>query len=150
MNYINKLIKSSYKISYENKAKVKWQIDSSNYKIFKRYKEYSYGALNTEYKYVWYKGFIRNIIFAFIIIYLSISYSYYFLLILLILIFLRSYQYLRYLKIFKIQNIIKILKLLIINVLQLLIIDYASFISLFKKIKLSIFANFKKISLFII
>ena len=85
-DYINKLIKSSYKISYENKAKVKWQIDSSNYKIFKRYKEYSYGALNTEYKYIWYKGFIRNIIFASIIIYLSISYIL-FLLILLILIF---------------------------------------------------------------
>lgn len=132
LDFIDKILSSKYKFYYSFNAVVSWKISSKWNMIFSRHKEYSLGALKTKYYKVWYKGLLRNYIFFFTICFCSIFLSYYLLFFIFILAIIKSYSYLTFLKNFNKFSIFKKVKLILINIFQFLIIDIASFISLFK------------------
>tara|TARA_A100001015_G_C14917852_1_gene683062 strand:+ start:239 stop:1201 length:963 start_codon:yes stop_codon:yes gene_type:complete len=73
LRFINSIKKSSIKYEIEKKAFVFWELPDSFYKIYKRYKEYSIGAVSNNYSETWHIKVLRNYTILFIMI-ISISY----------------------------------------------------------------------------
>lgn len=145
LEFISRIQKKNLKISYVVNAKVQWEVDSKFSKLYRRYSEYSFGALRAGHSYGWYNGLLRNIFIYLSIFFLSYLLSYLFLFLFLPFLFLRSYSYINKLKEFKRLFFFKKNILLIINISHLLFIDFISTRSILRFFSRKFFFRLKKI-----
>lgn len=150
LEFLNRIKKKNLKIFNAINAKVKWEVDSKINQLYKRYSEYSLGALRAKHSYGWYAGVLRNTCIYLIILFLSYLFSYLFLFLFIPFLIFRSYSYINNLNEFNKIFFFKKNILLIINISHLLFIDFISISSLLRFYSRKFFFRFKKISNFVI
>ena len=128
LRFIESIKKSDYKFEIEKKAVVFWDLPNSIGKIFKRYKEYSIGAVASNYAKTWHTKVFKNYAILFLLI-LIITYSFGFIenVILLLLTLIRSHFYIRNKKKYK-HRYFRILFDHLCTSFILLIIDFCAII----------------------
>ena len=128
LRFINSIKSSEFKYKTEKQAIVYWELPNSFIKIYKRYKEYSIGAIENNYAKTWHSKVLKNYTYLFFFICL-ISYFIGVIenIILLPLIILRSFFYIRNKEKYRTKYFTKFIDYICTSFI-LLIIDFCAII----------------------